>query len=284
MKTRKLTRKSLNELEILMPKLSEIQQKTFVGGGDGSYLSPYTWDEYTCILSNGTWFGGYVEGFGYIDSGTSYGSGSYEDSGSYYDTSGSYGINDSGSYGSGSYGDDNQTKWNNIQPQISSQLAAYGYNISQYSISILDAVGRSHIDSSNNIFLKDSFFNMTVNDQVSVLIHEFTHTDCDKAYDPNFKITILQQDFTFSSTMSNDVFEYYKSINFGSSIEEIVTNLQDAYYGNLSAPQKYLNEIFAYEEEKRLFPNVSEKYRREREGKIYFYQQLYRIAQAGLGY
>lgn len=27
MKTRKLTRKSLNELEILMPKLSEIQQK-----------------------------------------------------------------------------------------------------------------------------------------------------------------------------------------------------------------------------------------------------------------
>ncbi|MFA6702058.1 MAG: hypothetical protein WCR12_07885 [Dysgonamonadaceae bacterium] len=82
-----------------MPKLSEIQQKTFVGGGDGSFLSPYTWDEYTNVLSNGTWFGGYVEGYGYIDSGTSYGSGSYEDRGSYnrYDsgsTSGSYNKND----------------------------------------------------------------------------------------------------------------------------------------------------------------------------------------------
>jgi len=29
-----------------------INKETFVGGGDGSYLSPYTWDEYIYILCN----------------------------------------------------------------------------------------------------------------------------------------------------------------------------------------------------------------------------------------
>ena len=96
MEKKKLTRKSLNELAIMMPILSEIQQKTFVGGGDGTYGNPYTWEEYSNFLTKGTWYGGYVDGYGFVDS-----SGSY-DSGTYYDTSGSYGIGDSGST-SGSY-------------------------------------------------------------------------------------------------------------------------------------------------------------------------------------
>ncbi|HMM18637.1 MAG TPA: hypothetical protein PKC47_14120 [Petrimonas sp.] len=62
---KKLTRKSLNELAIMMPTLNEIQQKTFVGGGDGSIYHPYTVAEFDFMCANGTWNGGYVEGWGY---------------------------------------------------------------------------------------------------------------------------------------------------------------------------------------------------------------------------
>ena len=63
---KKLTKKSLNELAIMMPILSEIQQRSFIGGGDGSIYSPYTTDEYYQIFGNGSWQGGYVEGFGLV--------------------------------------------------------------------------------------------------------------------------------------------------------------------------------------------------------------------------
>ena len=121
---------------------------------------------------------------------------------------------------------------------------------------------------------------MSQNDQVSVLIHEFVHVDRDIAYDSSVKIVVSKDDYKFSNTMSNDVFEYYKSINFGDSIDEVLTFLQSTEKNQhvLSDPQRYLNEINAYEEEKRIFPNVSEQYRKEREAKIYYYKELYRMA------
>ena len=44
---RKLTRKSLDELAQRMPVLSEEVQSSFVGGGDGSFNDPYTFEEYS---------------------------------------------------------------------------------------------------------------------------------------------------------------------------------------------------------------------------------------------
>lgn len=44
---RKLTRESLAELAKRMPVLSEEVQSTFIGGGDGSFNDPYTFEEYS---------------------------------------------------------------------------------------------------------------------------------------------------------------------------------------------------------------------------------------------
>lgn len=88
MKKRKLTVGSLAELAARMPVLSEIQQKTFVGGGDGSMNNPYTVTEFYAMCASGIWNGGYVDGWGYTYSEVVV-SGSYGESGT-YDSSGSY--------------------------------------------------------------------------------------------------------------------------------------------------------------------------------------------------
>ena len=63
---RQLTRKNLDELAKEMPVISEIQQKAFIGGGNGTSTSPYTAAEYTALCASGTWDGGYVDGWGYV--------------------------------------------------------------------------------------------------------------------------------------------------------------------------------------------------------------------------
>lgn len=65
MKKRKVTKTSLNELEKIMPVLSENAQRRFIGGGDGSKLNPFTIQEFDNMIASGTWNGGYVEGRGY---------------------------------------------------------------------------------------------------------------------------------------------------------------------------------------------------------------------------
>ncbi len=69
MRKRKLTVESLEELAKKMPVLSEIQQKTFVGRGDGSSINPYTLLEFEAMCASGTWTGGYVDGWGYTSEG-----------------------------------------------------------------------------------------------------------------------------------------------------------------------------------------------------------------------
>lgn len=58
----KLTRKSLDELALSMPVINEIQQKTYIGGGDGSIYSPYTIAQFDQMVATGVWYGGYVQG------------------------------------------------------------------------------------------------------------------------------------------------------------------------------------------------------------------------------
>ncbi|MDO5572269.1 MAG: hypothetical protein Q4F97_12525 [Bacteroidales bacterium] len=66
MKKEKITRATLDELEKTMPVLSEIEQYSIVGGGDGSAGNPYTVMEFEGMCESGSWRGGYVEGWGYI--------------------------------------------------------------------------------------------------------------------------------------------------------------------------------------------------------------------------
>ena len=117
---RKLTRKSLDELALIMPVLSEDVQRRYVGGGDGSKENPFTEEEYDSMVNAGTWDGGYVEGWGYTfgdlevtgsisgsqngvsgsydgewedwdnDSGPQGGSGYWGDSGNYWGDTGNY--------------------------------------------------------------------------------------------------------------------------------------------------------------------------------------------------
>lgn len=57
---KKLTKKNLKELANIMPEISEMSQRTFVGGGDGSMDDPYTEDEFNIFLMSGHFPGGYV--------------------------------------------------------------------------------------------------------------------------------------------------------------------------------------------------------------------------------
>ena len=49
---RKLTRESLAELAKRMPVLSEEVQSTFIGGGDGTFSNPYTFEEYSKVIAS----------------------------------------------------------------------------------------------------------------------------------------------------------------------------------------------------------------------------------------
>lgn len=66
---KKLTRKSLDELAKTLPVIEKSLQMSYLGGGDGTAANPYTEYEYECMVSSGTWKGGYVEGWGYTHSG-----------------------------------------------------------------------------------------------------------------------------------------------------------------------------------------------------------------------
>lgn len=59
---RRITRKSLDELQKALTTLSFQEQTYYVGGGNGSKEDPYTFVEYQDLLSRRSWLGGYVMG------------------------------------------------------------------------------------------------------------------------------------------------------------------------------------------------------------------------------
>ena len=65
---RKLTRKSLSELAMMLPVVENEIQASYVGGGDGTLFDPYTMAEYSQLVANGNWNGGYVVGQGFVGS------------------------------------------------------------------------------------------------------------------------------------------------------------------------------------------------------------------------
>ena len=63
---RKLTKKNLDELAEMMPRISEIEKMSIVGGGSGTKEDPYTIDEFDSMCDNDNWKGGFVVGQGYV--------------------------------------------------------------------------------------------------------------------------------------------------------------------------------------------------------------------------
>lgn len=57
---KKLTKLSLDELSLVLPILTEKEQSSYFGGGDGSISSPYTILEWAAISQTDQWHGGYV--------------------------------------------------------------------------------------------------------------------------------------------------------------------------------------------------------------------------------
>lgn len=75
-----LKRVKLDLLAKVMPVISEIEQKSYIGGGDGTEFSPYTSIEMDIMISSGKWKGGFVDGLGYVGPNTNV----YAGSGDYY--------------------------------------------------------------------------------------------------------------------------------------------------------------------------------------------------------
>ena len=63
---RKLTKKNLSELAGMMPRISEIEKMSIVGGGSGTKEDPYTIAEFDSMCDKDTWKGGWVEGQGFV--------------------------------------------------------------------------------------------------------------------------------------------------------------------------------------------------------------------------
>ena len=57
----------LDELTKDYEKLSEIEMKGVIGGGNGTVYAPYTQTEMIYLINNRYWQGGYVEDIGYVD-------------------------------------------------------------------------------------------------------------------------------------------------------------------------------------------------------------------------
>lgn len=62
---KKLLLKNLDELAKIMPVISELEQRSYIGGGNGTQKDPYTVEEFYIMSANKLWTGGYVVGWGY---------------------------------------------------------------------------------------------------------------------------------------------------------------------------------------------------------------------------
>ena len=65
---KKISIAMLDELTKDYEKLSEIEMKGVIGGGNGTVYAPYTQTEMIYLINNSYWQGGYVEDIGYVDS------------------------------------------------------------------------------------------------------------------------------------------------------------------------------------------------------------------------
>lgn len=63
---KKLTFSVLDELAKSQELLTELEMKSLIAGGDGTYDSPYSLDEFDSLMNTFQWTGGYVEYMGFV--------------------------------------------------------------------------------------------------------------------------------------------------------------------------------------------------------------------------
>ena len=304
---RKLTHKSLDELALIMPVLSEDSQRRYVGGGDGSEGNPFTIGEYDGMVSSGTWNGGYVEGWGYTfgdlevtgsisgsqngvsgsydgewedwdnDSGSQGGSGYWGDSGNCWGDTGNYfddGYNTAGGYVNpiSSQQIINQIIWESIQSTFMNQASVlYGTDLSKINFKAsTERASNAWIGENGEVFLGNSFFNLSSDKQLRVLFHEYFHIEEDKPYskDPkNIQTTLPEPPSDIKNYIMNVICEGDEF-----SYQQIMT------HNTLRDPQYYINEINAYTKEKDMFANISSEEIAELNYRIWYYTELRKLA------
>ena len=169
---RKLTRKSLEELAQKMPVLSEEVQRSYIGGGSGTYDSPYTFEEYlnlhnptqvyyldadgnlcydfpdVVVIGQSNCTGNSNYGSGSIYSNSNYGSGSIYSN---------YGNESGNSYHYGSESNSLFEIINQLANQLPDETQTILFGVNIFYDSTLEASGQYH-SYTNVIYLKDLIY------------------------------------------------------------------------------------------------------------------------------
>lgn len=264
---RKLTRKNLDELVVLMPVISEIQQRSYFGGGNGSIEDPYTFQEYNYILTSGFWNGGWVESYYVNMDGTS---GLYPPSSSgYYDESGN---NVSGIDTISPQYMLNQMTWDSTKPTFINQASfIFGIDISNINFIVATGSRNAWLGDNNEVFLGDSFFNLSSKNQFRVLCHEYIHVTEDLPWNKTTK--------NIQTTLPEppaDIKPYVLEKYCGNNESELNGFLT---YSTLRDPQYYKNEANAYIKEKSMFSDLTGLDLEELNYRIWYYTEMARNAE-----
>lgn len=129
----------------------------------------------------------------------------------------------------------------------------------------------------NTIMLGSSFFygeDFTDADKCSIVMHELYHVD-------NFHTSYQQGTTEINldgyqlSDIPENVLSYFEHINIPQ--DEIYSYMTNYGHAQFSDPQRYRNEIAAYEYELELGYNISESYRKEIEARIWQYREYIKM-------
>ena len=287
MQRKKLTHATLSELAQQKEVITYKLQRTFVGGGDGSFGNPFTFDEYQRFDGGGTVY--YYDNTGElscnlpgvtINGGTSYvgGSDNSYNGGTYY-------TGGTDNYQGGTEGYQggtidplnaqvmlNQMIWEGMKSTFMNQASfLFGIDLSKINFfASNDRSANAWIGNNNEVYLGNSFFNLSSSEQLRILTHEYTHITEDKAWSNTVK--------NIHTTLP-DPPSHIKSYIFSKYVDNEAQYENFLTYETLYDPQYYKNEANAYKREKELFPNLSGVQLDELNYRIWYYTEMAKYAE-----
>ena len=158
--------------------------------------------------------------------------------------------------------------WQNSKSDFINE-ASYYYNIHLSSMNIIVSSdsrrANAWIGDNNEVFLGDSFFNLTSSQQLRVLIHEYTHVTEDQPWSKEIRHvqTTLPEP---PPHIKSYIFE-----KFGSDYFDLNNFLS---YNTLADPQCYKNELNAYMREDQLFTDFTDEERKELDYRIWYFAEM----------
>jgi len=163
-------------------------------------------------------------------------------------------------------------------PSLKSSLTAMGINVSDVVFKYTDNCWANAQCKDGAIEICKNFLNFGYNDQVAIVWHEMYHYYNTIPYSTN-KVT-LENPVTLTNVPEAYIlFLRQKYIDVGYTETQIQACVnQELTYDKISDPNKFLNEINAYQAEMNACVVVSEAYSTERVYSLWLVQQLYNIA------